>query len=96
MYYRKLIFISYLKEDQSLALELYYELKNEGFEPWIDKLNLRFGANWHNEIREAIQNARIFPRWHKVFIVHQIIKKTIAGYGLTTGTYFPHVSDVIY
>jgi len=54
------IFISYAKEDRAVAEELYHDLKNNGFHPWIDVVNLLPGQEWELEIKKAINNSSIF------------------------------------
>ena len=50
---KKNVFISYAREDQSLALRLYNDLKQEGAVPWIDKEKILPGQVWRNEIKKA-------------------------------------------
>jgi len=54
------IFISYAKEDYHIACTLYNDLKNNGFNPWIDHVNLFSGQNWKYKITYIIKRCRFF------------------------------------
>src|SRR6266508_5328028 len=54
------VFISYAREDQSVALEIYDLLKSNGCSPWIDFHNLKPGQDWKLEIDKAIQSSNYF------------------------------------
>lgn len=54
------IFISYAKDDEDTALSIYHLLKDKGFSPWIDIVDLLPGQIWEKEIEEAIRNSSIF------------------------------------
>ncbi len=54
------IFISYAREDLKHAKELYQRLKDSGFNPWMDKVDLLPGKKWRPAIKKAIQNADFF------------------------------------
>ena len=49
----KTIFISYANEDSEIAKKLYYDLKKEGFIPWIDFEDLKPGQNWKDAIADS-------------------------------------------
>lgn len=51
------IFINYAREDGLQALEIYHYLKDAGFKPWIDEVDLRPGTNWERDIKKAIYSA---------------------------------------
>lgn len=53
------VFVSYAKEDQLVALDFYKRLKHEGFDPWIDTLNILPGQNWEVEIDKAFKGANV-------------------------------------
>lgn len=57
---RKTVFISYASEDLENAKRLCDELRESGFEPWIDKEKLVPGQKWKDKIIEATQNSRFF------------------------------------
>ena len=54
------IFISYAREDQDTAIRLYHDLKEAGFNPWLDKECLLPGENWQLSIRNAIESSSKF------------------------------------
>jgi len=55
------VFISYSSKapnDRRLALELYDYLVGEGFQPWVDVLDLEPGVAWKPAIKKALREAR--------------------------------------
>lgn len=48
------VFISYVKEDEERAKDLFVRLREEGLNPWIDTDGLRFGAKWNDTLDDAI------------------------------------------
>lgn len=54
-----LIFLSYASPDQDRVDEFYQRLKAEGFNPWMDKYEIRGGQNWDFEIKKALKRAAI-------------------------------------
>ena len=48
------VFISYVKEDEERAKELFARLREEGLNPWIDTDGLRFGARWNDTLEDTI------------------------------------------
>lgn len=54
------IFIAHASEDKQQVLHLYSLLKERGYEPWVDKINLMPGQNWRLEIPKVIKNSDIF------------------------------------
>ena len=54
------IFISYAHEDLEKAEELYQRLKDSGFNPWMDRVDLLPGKKWRPAIEKAIKNADFF------------------------------------
>src|SRR4051812_12196736 len=54
------VFISYAREDQAHAEQLYRELRGEGFDAWIDVQDLIAGSSWFDEISKAIRSAQYF------------------------------------
>lgn len=54
------IFLAHASEDKDRVRELYRKLKNEGYKPWLDKLDLMPGIQWKNEIPRAIRNSTLF------------------------------------
>jgi hypothetical protein len=54
------IFISYAREDSKEARSLYQRLKDAGYDPWMDKIDLFAGLEWQSQIERAIRNADFF------------------------------------
>ena len=54
---KKQIFLIYAREDQDKAMKVYENLKEMGFNPWIDTRELLPGQNWKKSIGEAIQES---------------------------------------
>ena len=54
------IFISYAREDEAAVKKLYNTIKQAGFNPWLDQINILPGKEWETEIRKGIKNAAIF------------------------------------
>jgi TIR domain/Effector-associated domain 7 len=54
------VFISYAREDEDTALEIYRMLEGEGFNVWLDKKNLMPGQDWKTEIEKAIKDSAVF------------------------------------
>ena len=48
------VFICHASENKYQASSLYERLKKEGFDPWLDKQNLRGGDRWSDEIKSVI------------------------------------------
>ncbi len=53
------VFISYAREDQGPARDLFEFLKRSGFRPWMDKENLIPGMTWENEIERAVGKSHL-------------------------------------
>jgi hypothetical protein len=49
------VFISYAREDQSLAERLFLSLKKANFEPWLDRKALQGGDDWNEMIEEHLR-----------------------------------------
>jgi hypothetical protein len=56
----KTIFISYAREDEKIAVEVFDSLINRGHIPWMDKKELVAGQDWKLEIRKAIERSQYF------------------------------------
>lgn len=54
------VFISYATEDSERASRLYDRLAAEGFNPWMDRRNLKAGQNWPRLIEAAIEASDFF------------------------------------
>ena len=51
------IFLCYAKEDEAQVREIYIRLQEEGFQPWMDKIDLLPGQRWEQEISRAIRDS---------------------------------------
>lgn len=51
------VFISYSREDLEKAMQLYYQLRAAGFQPWIDKKDILPGEIWEQSIWRAVRQA---------------------------------------
>jgi hypothetical protein len=60
------------REDKRRVDELYFMLKDEGFDPWYDKENLVVGDRWREEILQAIEQSDLFA----IFLSKKAIRKT--------------------
>lgn len=54
------VFISYGKEDIGQAKRLYNDLKQAGYNPWLDAESLFGGQKWRSAIYNAIRDSRFF------------------------------------
>ena len=54
------IFLAHAKEDKARVRELYRKLKEAGYRPWLDKLDLVPGQWWREEIPKAIKGSDLF------------------------------------
>jgi len=50
------VFVSYTNPDLDKVYWIYRRLKDNGFVPWLDKVDLRAGYAWDKEIQAAIKN----------------------------------------
>ncbi|MEO0704378.1 MAG: SUMF1/EgtB/PvdO family nonheme iron enzyme [Cyanobacteria bacterium J06649_5] len=54
------IFLAHAKEDREAVIRLYRYLKESGYCPWMDELDLLPGQDWEFEIEKAIEASRYF------------------------------------
>lgn len=54
------VFLAHANEDKPQIRELYAVLKDRGFEPWLDEIDLVPGRLWREEIPKAIRAAGVF------------------------------------
>lgn len=54
------IFLAHASEDKPFVRDLYYKLKQYGYMPWLDEVDLLPGQVWRDEIPNAIKNSDIF------------------------------------
>ncbi|MBL7740511.1 MAG: TIR domain-containing protein [Chitinophagaceae bacterium] len=52
-----LLFLSYTRSDEKLALKLASDLKNSGTNVWIDQMDIPPGSRWDTEVEKALKNA---------------------------------------
>ena len=57
---RPRIFIAYVEEDARAAGRLFLDLREQGFDPWIDRRKLLPGQNWPRAIEDAIETSDFF------------------------------------
>ncbi len=57
---RAQIFLSYAREDEEKVENLYQELSDAGFKPWMDKKDILPGERWETSIRRAIRRSDFF------------------------------------
>ena len=55
-----LVFISYAREDQKIAISIYNLIESHGFSPWMDNSEILPGQNWELEIEQAIKRSNVF------------------------------------
>jgi hypothetical protein len=51
------IFINYAREDASFAQRIYFDLKQLGYDVWLDTSDLKAGENWKQAIQRAIKQS---------------------------------------
>ena len=54
------IFLSYAREDEEKAENLYQRLSDAGFKPWMDKKDILPGERWKSSIQTAIRRSDFF------------------------------------
>jgi hypothetical protein len=54
------VFISYIRDDQSIVDRLCEELQKRGVEVWLDRTSLQPGQRWKDAIRQAISQGSHF------------------------------------
>jgi hypothetical protein len=53
------IFLCHSSDDKAAVRALYQELREAGFFPWLDEVDLLPGQNWATEIQRAIRSSRM-------------------------------------
>jgi len=53
-------FLSYSRANKDFAVKLAKELKSEGFDIWLDQLDIPLGARWDREVEKALRASDIF------------------------------------
>ena len=51
------IFLCHASEDKPKVREIYQRLQSEGFEPWLDEVEILTGQEWDLEIRRALRTS---------------------------------------
>jgi CheY-like chemotaxis protein len=54
------IFISYTNPDSEKVHWIYWRLKDDGFKPWMDQIDILAGANWKKQVQQAIDDCHFF------------------------------------
>ena len=50
------IFLCHASDDKARVMELYHQLKEAGYNPWLDKFDLLGGLDWWTEIEKIIND----------------------------------------
>ncbi len=58
--WNKTIFLGHASEDKAIVRNLYKQLAQKGFEPWLDEEDLLIGQKWDVEIKNALSRSRFF------------------------------------
>jgi hypothetical protein len=53
------VFLCHSSGDKQAVRLLYNQLREDGFEPWLDEQNLLAGQDWHHEIIKAVRDSDI-------------------------------------
>jgi hypothetical protein len=53
------IFISYAHADSALVDRLEADLRQQGFDPWVDRQRLKGGQRWRRELQDAVKHAQV-------------------------------------
>lgn len=53
------IFLAHEKEDKKTTETIYDELKNNGFNPWMDIKDIPAGVDWNHEIQKNFNNSNL-------------------------------------
>jgi hypothetical protein len=53
-------FLSYSRVNKDFAIKLAKELKSEGFNVWLDQLDIPAGSRWDREVEKALRECEIF------------------------------------
>ena len=53
-------FLSYSRINKDFAIRLARELKSEGFDIWLDQLDIPAGSRWDREVERALKESEIF------------------------------------
>jgi hypothetical protein len=53
------VFLCHSSGDKAAVRDLYRKLRDDGFDPWLDKEKLLLGQNWRLEIPKAIRTSDV-------------------------------------
>ncbi len=53
------LFISYAHADSGFVDRLEADLRQQGFDPWVDRQRLKGGQRWRRELQEAVEGAQV-------------------------------------
>lgn len=53
------VFLCHSSSDKPMVRELFYRLRNDGFDPWLDEENLLPGQEWQQEIPRAVKQSDV-------------------------------------
>jgi predicted ATPase len=53
------IFISYAHADSAFVDRLEADLRQQGFDPWVDRQRLKGGQRWRRELQDAVKRAQV-------------------------------------
>ncbi len=54
------VFLAYVEEDRPFAERIFDDLRERGFDPWLDRRMLLPGQNWPRSIEDAIETSDFF------------------------------------
>ena len=60
MNWEKTVFLAHASEDKPFVRKLYKTLKENGFSPWLDEVDLLPGVKWDTEILNVIKKSKFF------------------------------------
>jgi len=53
------VFLCHASADKPALRELYQQLRQDGFQPWLDEEELLPGQDWEPEIRKAVRESDV-------------------------------------
>lgn len=60
MDWERSVFLAHASEDKPFVRKLHQALKDNGFNPWLDEVDLLPGVNWDMEILKVIKKSKFF------------------------------------
>jgi TIR domain len=87
---RPRIFIAYVQEDLNYARRLFFDLREAGYQPWLDKENLLPGQNWPRSIDRAIEVSDFFiPCFSKRSVLKRSVFQSELRFALDCASRLP-------